>query len=481
MLITLSHITPGLLMSKNKLFSSGISPRAYPTIPTHSEHPFSSAGPARSANPTNLAHGPVRSANPTNLTHLPASPLLSTHSMSLEQSLFTARTPICNLSIENNSNPGSITAKVSPSATSRNDLASPPEPSNPLLSRKVFTSATSTKPPSSSGYGRFAPSPTGEFHLGNLRTALLSWALARNSGMGFLIRMEDIDERSRPHFADMQLRALETLGLDWDGPVVHQKERSHIYEDIVNEFQLKGLLYECYCTRKDLAEAPSAPHQPPGSYPGTCRFLPDDERERRRNLLTNRGPALRLATDVASLKIKDLIHGSYRGTVDDLVIRRGDGVFSYNFSSVVDDHLQGVTQIVRGDDLLSSTPRQVHLQSLLGAQTPKYIHVPLVMNHNGVRLAKRDGAVTLTTLQEYGWTPSDVIDLLGTSLGMDHPRTSGEFADLLRGQILDRPPFFLNVASLKDGPAAYLRDRKNFTHAKVGNEAKRSIPERKAD
>ena len=304
----------------------------------------------------------------------------------------------------------------------------------------------------STEYGRFAPSPTGDLHLGNLRTALLAWSLARRSGRGFLMRMEDLDARSRSEFVTGQLTDLEALGVDWDGPVLFQSERAADYRDVLEDLLSRGLLYECYCTRRDLAEAPSAPHAPPGAYPGTCRNLSDDQRTERRAALANRGPALRLAVDVASFEIVDTVLGPYTGAVDDLVIRRGDGVFSYNFVSVLDDGATGVTQIVRGDDLLASTPRQAYLQDLLSIERPEYVHVPLVTNGEGVRLAKRDGAVTLAALREFGWAPADVVDLLGASLGMDHPRTAENFAALLTPQALMRPAFRIDPKLLEDGP-----------------------------
>lgn len=306
--------------------------------------------------------------------------------------------------------------------------------------------------PESPGCGRFAPSPTGDLHLGNLRTALLAWSLARQSGRGFLMRMEDLDARSRPEFVSRQLADLEAVGVEWDGPVLFQSARLQHYRDVVDDLSSRGMLYECYCTRRDLAEAPSAPHSPPGAYPGTCRGLSERERSERRAALTNRGPALRLAARAGSVAVVDAVFGPYTGTADDLVILRGDGVFSYNFASVLDDAATGVTQVVRGDDLLPSTPRQAHLHELLGFTLPEYAHVPLVENAEGARLAKRDGAVTMEALKGFGWTPADVVELLGASLGMGHPRTAAEFADLLRVPDLRRPAWRIDPAILESGP-----------------------------
>lgn len=320
------------------------------------------------------------------------------------------------------------------------------------------------------GQGRFAPSPTGDFHLGNLRTALLAWAFARHSGRGFHMRMEDLDERSRPPFVDSQLRDLDALGIDWDGPVVFQSQRLARYDEIFAQMMARGELYECYCTRKELAALASAPHRPPGSYPGTCRYLTDAERRAGREKLAamNRGPAFRLASSVREGTVDDIQCGSYRAAIDDLVIRRGDGVYSYNFVSVVDDAEYGVTQIVRGDDLLPSTPRQMYLQHVLGYPHPQYAHVPLVLNRDGVRLAKRDGAVTIGQLSQYGWQVGDIIALLATSLqlggdemAVSDIRTAPDFLAVFEPKLLPRSPWLVDVDSLTAGPTSFfasLRD-----------------------
>jgi glutamyl-tRNA synthetase len=159
----------------------------------------------------------------------------------------------------------------------------------------------------------------------------------------------------------------------------------------------RGLVYECYCSRRDIAQAPRAPHAPQGAYPGTCRDLTDAERRARR-AETGRPPALRLRTDAIVYTVHDLLHGEYTGIVDDFVVRRGDGVAAYNLAVVVDDATQGVDQVVRGDDLLASSPRQAYLAQLLGYPEPTYAHVALVLNEDGARLAKRDGAVTLAEI-----------------------------------------------------------------------------------
>lgn len=259
--------------------------------------------------------------------------------------------------------------------------------------------------------GRFAPSPSGDLHIGNLRTAVIAWCCARSSGRDFVLRMEDLD-RVRVGSEARQLADLVALGIDWDGPVVRQSERARFYDAALASLAGRGLVFECFCTRREVLEAPSAPHGPPGSYLGTCRNLSSVEREARRR---QRPAALRLRADVESFTIDDALHGRYEGVVDDVVLRRGDGVVAYNLAVVVDDAQQGIDQVVRGDDLLSSAPRQAHLATLLGVRPPAYVHVPLALNPAGQRLAKRDGAVSSGDLSARG---VDVMRLIADSLGL---------------------------------------------------------------
>ena len=264
------------------------------------------------------------------------------------------------------------------------------------------------------GGGRFAPSPSGDLHLGNLRTALLAWLFARSTGRAFGIRIEDLD-RVRPGAAERQLADLAALGLTWDGPVALQSERTHLHRAAIDRLTAAGLTYECYCTRREIQQSVTAPHGPLGAYPGTCRDLTDAARAGRRAL--GRPAALRLRSRTTEFEIVDEIHGPYRGVVDDFVLRRGDGVPAYNLAVVVDDADQGFDQVVRGDDLLPSTPRQAYLATLLGLSAPRYAHVPLVLNSDGQRLAKRDGAVTLADRAALGETPQQVLTQLADSLG----------------------------------------------------------------
>lgn len=271
--------------------------------------------------------------------------------------------------------------------------------------------------------GRFAPSPTGDLHLGNLRTALVAWLAARADGLGFVVRMEDLDRvTSSVEHERRQLDDLAALGLDWDGPVVRQSDRFDRYRAAIDTLRASGHVYPCYCTRREIrAEieaAASAPHVhlPDGAYPGTCRDLDANTRAERE--AAGRRPAWRLRTDGGEIEFVDRVVGRYRGAVDDVVLARADGVPAYNLAVVVDDAAQAITQVVRGDDLTSSTPRQILLQRLLGVPAPEYAHVPLVLGDDGQRLAKRHGAVTLAELRADGWSADEVVSVLARSLGL---------------------------------------------------------------
>lgn len=278
------------------------------------------------------------------------------------------------------------------------------------------------------GAGRYAPSPSGDLHLGNLRTAVLAQLCARTSGRRFLLRVEDLD-RVRAGAQERQLADLRAIGIGWDA-LVRQSERTALYASALAELIDADRVYECFCTRREIQDAVSAPHAPPGAYPGTCRDLTPAQRAERR---TGRPAALRLRSAVTERSVTDLLVGLYTGQVDDFVLRRADGVAAYNLAVVVDDADQGIDQVVRGDDLLPSTPRQAYLAGLLGVPVPQYIHVPLVLGRTGARLAKRDGAVTLTELAADGLTPEDVLSLLAVSLGLAEPGEPVSMRVLERG------------------------------------------------
>lgn len=298
----------------------------------------------------------------------------------------------------------------------------------------------STDPPAAAG--RFAPSPSGELHIGNLRTAVLAWLFARTSGRRFLIRMEDLD-RAVAGSADQQLADLRRLGLDWDPPVVHQTDRREVYEEIITGLVSAGRTFECFCTRREILEAPSAPHAPQGAYPGTCRTLTAEQRAERR---AERPPAIRLRSEVAEFTVTDRLHGDYTGAVDDFVLRRNDGTPAYNLAVVVDDDAYGVDEVVRGDDLLDSAPRQAYLATVLGHTPPRYAHVPMVLNADGVRLSKRDGSVTLARLAEAGVPADRVLSLLAETLGLaapGEPVTAALLADRFDPSRLPRAPWLI--------------------------------------
>jgi len=281
--------------------------------------------------------------------------------------------------------------------------------------------------------GRYAPSPTGALHIGNLRTALLAWLFARTTDRRFLMRIEDLDDTADKRIGLGQLADLEAIGLDWDDPVLHQSDRVDRYRHHLTVLRDAGLTYPCWCSRREVREAASAPHgdpMPDGAYPGTCRDLSPAERGDRA-AATEQPPALRLRSQVASIEFVDNLHGTVRAGVDDFVLQRRDGVPSYNLAVVVDDAETGVDQVVRGDDLLLSTPRQLHLADLLGLPRPTHAHVPLAVNAEGERLAKRDGAITLADLGRLGLAPAAVVALLARSLGLAGEREQPTAPDLI--------------------------------------------------
>ena len=277
---------------------------------------------------------------------------------------------------------------------------------------------------------RYAPSPTSDLHLGNLRTALAGWLLTHRARGSWRLRVEDLDVarvRAAEGAAARQLRDLKDLGMAWDGEPVTQSERMEAYRDALT--RLRERTYECFCTRREIEQAASAPHNDGyRPYPGTCARLSAAERSRRR---AERPAAIRVRAENAVFTVTDRFSGEVTATVDDFVLVRGDGVPAYNLASVVDDMYQGVTQVTRGADLLSSAPRQAWLTTQLGGQPPAYAHIGLVTNDRGKRLAKRDGAVTLADLQAQGWRTSDVLAELTASLGLGRHTTPHEALDAM--------------------------------------------------
>lgn len=279
--------------------------------------------------------------------------------------------------------------------------------------------------------GRYAPSPTGPLHLGNVRTALLAWLQVRLAGGTLLMRIEDLDEpRAVEGSAAQLMDELGWLGLDWDegprqgGPVgpYTQSERGAIYEQALARLERQGLVFACYCSRKDIREATSAPHEGYTVYPGTCRGLDEGGRARVAEE-KGWGPAWRMIAPSRRVALEDRIAGPFAQQLDeevgDFVIMRRDGLFAYQLAVVVDDALMGVTDVVRGEDLLSSTPRQIAIFEALGWPVPRFWHVPMMTDARGERLSKRDGSRSVAALrEEEGLGPADIIGRLAASAGL---------------------------------------------------------------
>jgi len=279
--------------------------------------------------------------------------------------------------------------------------------------------------------GRYAPSPTGPLHPGNLRTALVAWLQARLEGGAFVLRMEDLDRpRVVEGSADQILDDLRWLGLDWDeGPDVggplgpyEQSARDELYAEALDRLDRAGLVFPCYCSRKDIAEAASAPHGRSPVYPGTCRELTPAERERVRAEKNGKTPSWRFRVHPGLVTVDDRVAGPFRQDLDedvgDFVVRRADELFAYQLAVVVDDLLMGITDVVRGADLLESTPRQVALFEALGAQPPRYWHVPMMRDASGEHMSKRDGSQGLAELRAEGLDAPTVVGRLAASIGL---------------------------------------------------------------
>ena len=278
-------------------------------------------------------------------------------------------------------------------------------------------------------------------HLGNVFAALVAWLSARAEGGSVVLRIEDLDPRTqRPGVAEALMRDLEWLGLNWDEGPYWQSERGEVYAEALARLEERGLLYPCFCTRADLRAA-SAPHASDGAlvYPGTCRGLSEEEVARRS---AERSPSLRLrvpdADDPAgTVEFRDLAYGPHREVLardcGDFLVRRSDGVVAYQLAVVVDDALMGVTQVVRGHDLLPSCARQTYLARLLGWEPPQYGHVPLLVAPDGRRLAKRDRDLDLGALRERGVRPERIVGALAAAAGIAEPGCEASPEDLVGG------------------------------------------------
>lgn len=296
--------------------------------------------------------------------------------------------------------------------------------------------------------GRFAPSPTGRMHLGNARTALLSWLQMKALGGEWLLRIEDLDRaRCRDAYVDDLLRDLEYLGLEWDGELLFQSRRGALYDAALEQLSAQGLVYPCFCSRAEIARAASAPHGPMDDgprYPGTCAALSADEAAARAR---TRPAALRFRTPAGKVAFDDLLHGPVEqdvaAEVGDFVVRRADGVPSYQLAVVVDDADSTITHVLRADDLLGSTPRQLLLYRSLGkAAPPRFAHVPLVLGEDGRRLAKREGPFAIAELRLAGIPAEKVVGALGLwcGLGDGTPVRASELVPHFSLESLSRAP-----------------------------------------
>jgi glutamyl-tRNA synthetase len=300
--------------------------------------------------------------------------------------------------------------------------------------------------------GRYAPSPTGEIHLGNASTALVAWLSARSTGGTFVMRLEDLDApRVRPGAAERIAADLRWLGLDWDegydvggphAPYV-QSARLDRYRDALERLKADGRVYPCYCSRKDIAAAASAPQQPGDEtpYPGTCRHRADAPDDRK--------PAWRFRVDPQDpTRFDDAVFGRFEAPLPtDFVVWRNDGTPAYQLAVVVDDAAMGITEVVRGEDLLLSTLRQLALYRALGLPAPRFAHAPLLLGADGVRLSKRHDGTTLAQLRESGHRPEAIVARLAAWLGLLSDPSPLEARELVEGFDLGRvrkapDPFF---------------------------------------
>ena len=266
--------------------------------------------------------------------------------------------------------------------------------------------------------GRFAPTPSGRMHLGNVFAALLSWLSPKSRGGDWILRMEDLDTlRTKAEYAELLRDDLRWLGLDWDLETEAQSLRSAVYDRYFEELREKNLLFPCYCTRSQLHNV-NAPHLSDGTYvyAGTCRNLTEAERAEKKRL-----PSWRVMVPDREFALTDLVQGDYRENLltdcGDFVVRRADGVYVYQLAVTVDDGESGVTEVVRGWDLLGSAPRQMYLQELFGFSHPEYAHIPMLMAPEGRRLSKRDQDLDMGALRNR-LKPEQLIGVLAHAAGL---------------------------------------------------------------
>lgn len=288
--------------------------------------------------------------------------------------------------------------------------------------------------------GRFAPSPTGYIHLGNVWIVLLSYLSTRQQQGTYVVRIEDIDlQRSKRDYGEALLDDLEWLGFDWDeGPRVGgpqlsywQSERLHLYDEVLQSLGDRALTYPCFCNRTRVQSIASAPHRGEivHHYDGHCRHLTISEVEKR---MEEKEPSYRVKVETGTFYFDDIYQGeqcyTLQGGIDDFVLRRGDGMYAYNLAVVIDDIQMGITEVVRGQDLLDTTPQQLYLYNLLGAVSPRYGHAPLLIDSDGHRLSKRQQSITIRELRALQWEPNRILGELAMLAGLiqtsSNPRIS---------------------------------------------------------
>lgn len=310
--------------------------------------------------------------------------------------------------------------------------------------------------------GRFAPTPSGFLHLGNIFCSLLAWLHAKSQGGTILLRIEDLDVARCPSKNAEQLRTdLEWLGLTWDeGAYINensdeyfQSKRSAVYEEYFQRLENNGLIYPCFCSRSEL-HAAEAPHLSDGRiiYPGTCRSLSSEERQAKR---LHRAPAYRLLTKDGPICFTDEHYGPQQHNLaqesGDFIVRRSDGVYAYQLAVVVDDALMGITEVVRGCDLLDSTPMQLYLYKLLGFKVPTFFHIPLLTAMDGRRLAKRDGDLEIAKLRQHYGSPEPIIGQLAYLAGQlekPEPITAQELLPIFDKNKIPKENIKINTAEL---------------------------------
>ena len=291
--------------------------------------------------------------------------------------------------------------------------------------------------------GRFAPTPSGNMHAGNALCYLLAWLSARSQGGKIVLRVEDTDlARMSPAATEQTFSDLLWLGLDWDEGPSFQSRRTEIYDEYFRALEERGAVYPCFCSRKDVRLA-AAPHEEDRAalYPGTCRDLSSEQAAEK---MKTRAPAWRLRLEDTEVSFSDMLRGDFSCAIlreyGDFPIRRADGVYCYQFTAALDDALMGITEVVRSRDLISSSPWQVYIQRLFGFEPPRFLHIPLLLDEDGKRMAKRDFSLSLRQIRQH-YAPEEVVGRLGYLAGLQAspaPKTAAELLALFDPEKLPR-------------------------------------------